>query len=498
MWGAYFAGYGFNAVVPARGGDVIRLFLTRNAVPGSSYSAIAAAFAVEFVFDLTIAVPVLAYAFSQGVFPKPPDFSELPAFDLAFFASNPRFTLFLLTVIGIGVLIGFALMSARVRAFWARVRQGLTILFDRRRYFREVWLVQFAGWLCRFAAFWFLLEAFNVGGSVSNVLLVLGVNAVAALVPFTPGGAGVQQALLVKVFGSGATVAAYSVGQQIAIAALTFGLGLASVIWIFKFRSFKEVIRAGRAEREAEKAAEPAGDLPARARAVRRARRPRVPRSPRRAGSGGGRGRHLPPQPSGRERRRRDGPRGTAWRRTIPQPPAWLRPRRARAGDRRRARARPGPPLHAGRPCARRGRRLRARDPRRARPADLGPGRADTRRAARGRRRRAGGAPRGTVTHVFPTAEAIAAAPDSAFAMPERRKATLRALAGTPLDELISLPGVGPWTQAYVAMRALRDRDAWLPTDLGVRHALSRLGPRRRRRALAPVPRVRRRAPVGV
>ena len=84
--------------------------------------------------------------------------------------------------------------------------------------------------------------------------------------------------------------------------------------------------------------------------------------------------------------------------------------------------------------------------------------------------------PRGTVTHVFPTAEAIAAAPDSAFAMPERRKATLRALAGTPLDELISLPGVGPWTQAYVAMRALRDRDAWLPTDLGVRHALSRLG----------------------
>ena len=107
-----------------------------------------------------------------------------------------------------------------MRAFWERVRQGLTILEDRRRYFREVWLVQFAGWLCRFTAFWCLLEAFHVGGSVSNVLLVLGVNAVAALVPFTPGGAGVQQALLVKVFGSGSVVAAYSVGQQIAIAAL--------------------------------------------------------------------------------------------------------------------------------------------------------------------------------------------------------------------------------------------------------------------------------------
>jgi uncharacterized membrane protein YbhN (UPF0104 family) len=254
IWGAYFAGYGFNAVIPARGGDLVRLFLTKNAVPGSSYPAIAAAFSIEFIFDLTIAVPVLAYAFTQGVFPKPPDFSSLPAFDLAFLASHPRFTLFLLTAMGIAVLAAFALLSARVRAFWARVRQGLTILFDRKRYFREVWLVQFAGWLCRFAAFWCLLEAFNVGGSVSNVLLVLGVNAIAALVPFTPGGAGVQQALLVKVFGSGATVAAYSVGQQIAIAALTFGLCLAAVVWIFKFRSFKEVIRAGRAQREAEEA----------------------------------------------------------------------------------------------------------------------------------------------------------------------------------------------------------------------------------------------------
>ncbi len=87
-----------------------------------------------------------------------------------------------------------------MRRFWERVRQGLTILFDRRRYFREVFAVQFVGWLFRFTAFFLLLEAFNVGGSVRNVLLVLGVNVVAALVPFTPGGAGVQQALLVKVF----------------------------------------------------------------------------------------------------------------------------------------------------------------------------------------------------------------------------------------------------------------------------------------------------------
>jgi hypothetical protein len=49
-------------------------------------------------------------------------------------------------------------------------------------------------------------------------------------------------------------VAAYSVGQQIAIGAWTFGLGFAAVFWIFRFRSFKEVIAAGRAARGAEAA----------------------------------------------------------------------------------------------------------------------------------------------------------------------------------------------------------------------------------------------------
>jgi uncharacterized membrane protein YbhN (UPF0104 family) len=261
VWGAYIAAYGFNGVVPARGGDVIKLFLTRSSVPSSSYPAVGAAMAVENVFDLTMALPILAFAFSQGAFPKPPDFASLPAFDLQFFASNPRFTLFLLTVLLVGGVVAFALLSARVQAFWARVRQGLTILRDRRRYLREVWAVQFAGWLLRCTAFWFLLEAFNVGGSVRNVLLVLGVNAVAAVVPFTPGGAGVQQALLVKVFAgtaAGATIAAYSVGQQIAIAAVTLAVGFFALVTIFRFRSFREVIAAGRAARDAETTTQPA------------------------------------------------------------------------------------------------------------------------------------------------------------------------------------------------------------------------------------------------
>ena len=266
VWGAYIASYGFNNVIPARGGDVIKLFLVKGSIPNATYPAVGAAICVEAVFDAVMAVFILAFAFSQGVFPKPPEFADLGAFDLSFFASHPQFTLFAMTLSVVIALVGFAVLSQRVKAFWARVRQGLTILSDRRRYFREVFAWQLGGWCFRFFAFWMLLEAFNVGGSVKNVLLVLGVNAVAAVVPFTPGGAGVQQALLVKVFAgaaTGATVAAYSVGQQIVIALTTLAVGFVALISIFRIRSFKEAIRMGKAEREKEKEAERAAAAPA-------------------------------------------------------------------------------------------------------------------------------------------------------------------------------------------------------------------------------------------
>jgi AraC family transcriptional regulator of adaptative response / DNA-3-methyladenine glycosylase II len=91
--------------------------------------------------------------------------------------------------------------------------------------------------------------------------------------------------------------------------------------------------------------------------------------------------------------------------------------------------------------------------------------------------------PRGAVTHAFPTPEAIARVPDAVLAMPASRRRTVRALAsslagGTPVtpEALLPLPGIGPWTASYIQMRAVHDPDAFLPTDLGVRHALTRLG----------------------
>ena len=252
VWGGYMVGYAVNNVFPLGGGNVAQLFLIRTSIPASSYPTLASALSTGVIFDWFMGLLIMCFAFTQGVFPKPPDFSKLPAFDISFFASHMRFTLFFITVLGVAFVAAFALLSAKVRAFWQRIRQGLTILSDRRRYQREMCRWQFVSWIARFAAYWALLDAFHIGGSVRNALLVLAVQVVASVFPFTPGGAGVQQALLLEIFAHNPYVAAFSVGQQIATAALSSALGFVALVFIFRFRSFKEVMARARAHRQSD------------------------------------------------------------------------------------------------------------------------------------------------------------------------------------------------------------------------------------------------------
>lgn len=100
--------------------------------------------------------------------------------------------------------------------------------------------------------------------------------------------------------------------------------------------------------------------------------------------------------------------------------------------------------------------------------------------------------PEGGLTHLFPTPEALAAVDPESLAMPRTRRATFTTLVtqlasgaihlGPESDwpetraRLLALPGFGPWTVDVIAMRALGDPDAFLPTDLGIRYAARELG----------------------
>ncbi len=97
-----------------------------------------------------------------------------------------------------------------------------------------------------------------------------------------------------------------------------------------------------------------------------------------------------------------------------------------------------------------------------------------------------------TLTHLFPHAASIADADLARLGVPATRRATLRAVARAVADgrlaldpgadrtetyqQLVQLPGIGEWTAGYIVMRALGDPDTFLPSDLGIKKAVARLG----------------------
>ena len=260
--GATLAGAGINAVIPARVGDATKIFLTRGQIRGSTYPAITSSFFVQSIFDTTAGLLVFAYALTQGLLPRPPQLPDLPAFDIAFWAQNPQLLLFTITILGVGALIVFAVVARRAEEFWARIKQGVVIVREPRRFLREVVSWQALGWLFRFAAFWFFLEAFGIGGSFQNVMLVMSVQAISTMLPFTPGGAGAQQALLVATLEgpSRAAVLSFSVGTQIAMAAWSAVLGFGALLLIFRTTNWRGLIHSAESEAKSEQAKEAAAE----------------------------------------------------------------------------------------------------------------------------------------------------------------------------------------------------------------------------------------------
>ena len=236
VYGAYVAGVGINALAPARGGDVVKVYAVRQSIDGSSTPTIVASLLAETAFDMLVASVLLTWAYFWGGLPSLPDLPSAPAFEWAFFARHQREVLIALIVVGVAGAIGLRWLARHVRAFWARVGQGVTILRTPKQYLRHVVLYQAIGWGCRLGSAFFLLEAFNVNATLENALLVLVVGSISTLLPFTPGGAGAQQALLVIVLAGAATssvLLAYSVGAQITVTIVNVIVGFVALFLLF-------------------------------------------------------------------------------------------------------------------------------------------------------------------------------------------------------------------------------------------------------------------------
>ena len=246
--GAYLAGVGVNAIVPARGGDLLRLYLVRNKIEETSYPTLGATLIVETLFDTAVAGGIFAWALTIGVLPGLDVLPHLPQVDWSWPLRHKREAA-IIGAVWLAVLILFVVIAIRrVRKFKERVGQGFTILRSRTRFVRQVVTWQAASWGFRLASVYFFLEAFRVPSTLHNAVLVLVVQSLSTLFPFTPGGVGTQQGLLVYVFDragtgiAGTLLVSFSVGMYVAMTVLNVVLGFAALFLMLGTLRWRRVV----------------------------------------------------------------------------------------------------------------------------------------------------------------------------------------------------------------------------------------------------------------
>jgi glycosyltransferase 2 family protein len=247
VFGSYMAGVGVNSLAPARGGDVVKLYLAKRQVKDSSYPTLASSLVVETLFDFVVASILFLWAIKVGLLPGVPDLPALPAFDWSFVIRHPVMATFIgCVLIGLAI-IGTAWASHRVNEFREKLAQGFAILHDRQAFLTGVVTWQAASWLARGASVYFFLEAFHIPASVEATVTVLVVQGLSTLLPFTPGGVGTQQAVLVFAFSGTAatsTVLGFSVGMQLVTTAVNVVLGFGAIAVMLRTLRWRQHVMA--------------------------------------------------------------------------------------------------------------------------------------------------------------------------------------------------------------------------------------------------------------
>ena len=244
--GAYLGGVGLNAVTPARGGDVLKLFLVKRRVEGSTYPTLTATLLVETLFDALVGLALLIWAIHLGFLPSFGAVPRLPNVDWRWLPRHPQ--VLEIAALLLGIVIGAFLVwaTAHVRAFWRRVAQGFAIVRDPGAYVARVVTWQALSWLLRFGCVYWMLRAFHVPATVRATLLVQIAQSLSTLLPIAPGGAGTEQGLLLYFFRGKANRTAllsFSVGMHIAIVVVNVTLGVLAVALLTRSLRFRRLER---------------------------------------------------------------------------------------------------------------------------------------------------------------------------------------------------------------------------------------------------------------
>jgi len=231
--GAYAAAIGVNALIPARSGDVLKLFLVKRGIPEAPYPTLVATLLVEALFDFAAATTLFIWALTLGVLPGIDILGFLPQVDWLWLFQHPRAAL-AASIAALVVGFGTGLWaSRRISAFRARVASGFSILRSPRAYARGVLPWELLDWGLRLTTIYFMLRAFGLPATFHNGLLVQTAQSLSTLLPLTPAGIGTEQALLAYVFAGiapAADVLSFSVGLKLTIIAVNVSAGALALL----------------------------------------------------------------------------------------------------------------------------------------------------------------------------------------------------------------------------------------------------------------------------
>ncbi len=260
--GGLLAGVGLNGVVPARGGDALKLFVIHRRLPHTTYPMLASTLIAETLFNAVMAMLLMLWAWQTERLPSAPELPGLSAFEISWAARHPTVAASTIILLS-GVTVALALVHrAGLKNRWHQIEDGIRILRSPRAYGRSVVTYQAGAWIARVITAWFFLDAFRIEPSVPNALMVVLVQGVGTVLIVTPGGVGPKQALIVVLLAGEAprsTILAFSAGMEVTIVAFQLAVGILAASKMMGGFRIRDAIAGARQERiEAERSPGPA------------------------------------------------------------------------------------------------------------------------------------------------------------------------------------------------------------------------------------------------
>ena len=249
VFGAFLGRVGVNAIVPARGGDAVGLFIVKRRIEGATYPTLGATLVALTLFDSVVALCFIVYALATRELPGSSVLARLHAFDFHWFFAHLRGTLIVLGVIVLLLVLLLLWFGEQLFDFRRRVARGFAVFSDKTYYLRHVAVWQAADWTLRLTAIYFFLRAFHVPATFHNAVLVQVTQSLAVLFPISPSGIGTEQALLLYTFAGKAAktvLLSFSVGMRVTLIVFNALLGFGAILLMLRTVHWRQRVEADR------------------------------------------------------------------------------------------------------------------------------------------------------------------------------------------------------------------------------------------------------------